>query len=259
MRTGGLCACVAGAALMAPLAAPLQAQDAQREMAKGIAAFKNTEYAKAAEHFQAALKWDPQSTQARLYLGTTYMQQFIPGADTADNRALAAAAKEQFEKVLEQEADNEPALTSLGSLAFSQKKLDEAAAWYKRLISVKPDAKEALYTLGVIAWTRSFQAIQDARQKLGMKPEDPGPIADAAVRGELREYRQVIEEGCDYLNTALALDAEYDDAMAYLNLLYRTRAYLEDSSQGYRDDMARADEWFRKLLEIRKAKAERKQ
>jgi hypothetical protein len=32
--------------------------------------------------------------------------------------------------------------------------------------------------------------------------------------------------------------------MAYLNLLYRAKAALEDSPQGYRDDMAKADEWF---------------
>jgi hypothetical protein len=45
--------------------------------------------------------------------------------------------------------------------------------------------------------------------------------------------------------------------MAYLNLLYRAKAELEDSPQGYRDDVAKADTWIQKTLDTRKAKAER--
>ena len=46
--------------------------------------------------------------------------------------------------------------------------------------------------------------------------------------------------------------------MAYLNLLYRAKADLEDSPQGYRDDVAKADAWFQKVIDTRKAMAERK-
>jgi tetratricopeptide (TPR) repeat protein len=258
-----LCACLAGAGLIAPLQAQpgrdCQNSPAAQEMTKGIGAFKQAAYAKAVEHFRSAAELDAGCINARLYLAIAYMQQYIPGADSPENLAMAAAAKEHFEKVLEQEPDNEIALASVAALCFNQKKLDEAAKWYKRLTLVKPDGKEAFYTLGAMAWARSYEPIRKARQKLGMKPEDPGPITDDKVRLEMRvNYLPVIEEGMGDIDRAPAIDAEYDDAMAYLNLLYRAKADLEDSPQGYRDDAAKADEWFRKTMDTRKAKAERK-
>jgi len=263
MRASVLCAWLAGVGLIAPVQAQsghgCQNDQAKVELNRGVGAFKEAEYAKAVDHFRAAFELDAGCTLARLYLATAYMQQYIPGAEAPENKAMAAAAKEQFDKVLEQEPDNELAMASLASLCFNQKKLDEATTWYQKLISVKPDNKEAFYTLGVIAWTRCFEPLQKAREDLGMRPDDPGPITDDAVRRELRvNYLPVVEEGIENLDKALALDAEHDDAMAYLNLLYRAKAALEDSPQGYRDDMAKADEWFQKVLKIRKAKAERK-
>ena len=263
MTTRILCACLAGVGLIAPLQAQTggscHSGQAAEEMMKGIRAFKNAEYAQAVDHFQSALKSDAGCTNARLYLATAYMQQHIPGADAPENQAMAAAAKEQFGKVLEQDPDNELALASLASLCFNQKKFDEASTWYEKLVLLRPDNKEAFYTLGVMAWTRSYEPIQKARQNLGMKPDDPGPIKDDGVRRELRMYYlSVLQDGLDYLDRALAIDAEYDDAMAYLNLLYRAKADLEDSPQGYRDDVAKADAWFQKVIDTRKAKAERK-
>lgn len=152
---------------------------AAQEMVKGIGAFKQAEYAKAVEHFRSAAELDAGCTNARFYLATAYMQQYIPGLDSAENQAMAVAAKEQFDSVLKQEPDNEFALASLASLCFNQKKFDEATTWYKRLVLVEPDNKEAFYTLGVMAWQRSIEPLQEARQKLGMKPDDPGPMRTA--------------------------------------------------------------------------------
>lgn len=119
---------------------------------------------------------------------TAYMQQYTTSADTADNQAMAAAAEEL-------------ALASLASLCFNQKKFDEATTWYKKLVSVKPDHKEAFHALGVIAWSRSWPLIDEARQKLGMKPDDPGPIKNGDVRIALRvNYLPVIEEGIGNLD-----------------------------------------------------------
>ena len=262
MRARVLCAWLAGVGLIAPLLAQsgrgCQNDQAAEEMAKGAGAFKNAQYPLAVEHFRSAVEADEGCTAARLFLATAYMQQYIPGADSPDNQAMADAARGQFDKVLEQEPENELALASFASLCFHQKKFDEATTWYKKLILLRPDNKEAFFTLGVMAWTRSLEPLRKGRQKLGMKPEDPGPIKDGAVRMELRaKYLPVVQEGLDDLDRAVAIDAEYDDAMVYLNLLYRAKADLEDSPQGYRDDIARADIWVEKVTETRKVKAER--
>jgi hypothetical protein len=46
--------------------------------------------------------------------------------------------------------------------------------------------------------------------------------------------------------------------MAYMNLLLREKADLEDSSVAYKKDTDEADNWIQKSLETRKIKAERK-
>jgi tetratricopeptide (TPR) repeat protein len=171
---------------------------------------------------------------------------------------MAKAAHDEFMKVVEQDPRNSLAIASIASLYFNEKKFDEAREWHQKLIAVDPKAKESYYTLGVIAWTRSFQKRMEARAGLGMKPEDPGPLKDKKIREELRaEILPVIEEGIKSLDKALELDKEYDDAMAYLNLLHRERADVADSKEAYQTDTDAADRWVQKTLETKKIKASR--
>ena len=131
--------------------------------------------------------------------------------------------------------------------------MDDAKQWYEKLISVDPKNKEAYYTFGVIAWTKTFAPRMEARAKLGMKPEDPGPIKDKKIREELTAKNgPIADEGIQNLQKALQIDPEYDDAMAYMNLLLREKADLEESPTAYKKDTDEADTWVQKSLETRK-------
>ena len=118
MRARIFCVWLAGVGLLAPLAAQsgrgCQNDQAKVELNRGVGAFKEAEYAKAVDHFRTAV-----------YMASAYMQQYIPGAEAPENQAMAAVAKRQFDKDLEQEPDNELAMASPASLCFNQKKLDE--------------------------------------------------------------------------------------------------------------------------------------
>jgi uncharacterized protein YlxW (UPF0749 family) len=82
------------------------------------------------------------------------------------------------------------------------------------------------------------------------------PIRDKKAREELRTtYWDVVADGIRSLETSLALDSNYDDAMAYLNLLYRQRADLAGNMDDYRKDTATADDWLQKTLTTRRLKA----
>jgi hypothetical protein len=204
-----------------------------------------------------------------LYLATSYMSQYIPGADSPENNAFADEAAKNFKVILEGDPKNTAALKSLASLAFQRTngmtamndkmaQLDVAADWYKKLAEADPNEKEAFYSLGVVAWSKFYPAWMEARTKLGMKPETPGPIKDKKVKAELQEkYSEVITSGIQNLEKALQIDKEYDDAMAYLNLLYRERADIANDEAGYTKDTDMADQWIAKALETRKIKAER--
>jgi hypothetical protein len=60
------------------------------------------------------------------------------------------------------------------------------------------------------------------------------------------------------LDKALDIDKEYDDAMAYENLLIRERADLADTKEEYEQQIKIANDWVDKNLAAKKIKAERK-
>jgi len=224
---------------------------------KGIREYKDARYPEAVASFQKAVDLNPSEAKARLYLGTAWMSQYIPGADSPENLARAAKAEQEFNQVLLIDPADKVALASLASLSYVQKKFDEARPWYGKLLAVDPTNKEAYYTLGVIAWSQWFPVYTATRARLGMRPEEPGPIADWNTRQELRnQYGGLIDGGISNLQKALAIDPRYDDAMAYMNLLIRERADLLDSKEEYRQAVATADDWVMKALQTKKEKAE---
>jgi tetratricopeptide (TPR) repeat protein len=136
------------------------------------------------------------------------------------------------------------------------KKLDEAKDWYVKLIQADPQNKEAYYSLGVIDWLKWYPKLMSARAEMGMKPEDPGPLKDKKVKEQLKEqYGAMIQDGLTNLKKALDIDPNYDDAMAYMNLLIRERADLADTPEEYKAQVAEADTWVQKALETKKQKA----
>ena len=247
---------IAALAIFATSCEKLKARD---QLNKGVQAYKNAQYPQAVERFKTAVELDPKFATARLYLATAYMMQYIPGADSPENMQMATAAQDQFQKVLDQDPKNELAIAYIALLYFNEKKLSDAKQWYEKLVSVNPRNKEAYYTLGVIAWTQTFQPRMEARAKMGMRPEDPGPLKDKKARAELAAKNgPIIDDGLKSLDKALQLDPEYDDAMAYENLLYRQKADLEDSPDAYKADIDKANDYFQKTIDTRKIKAERK-
>lgn len=266
LRLAAICGAIAAAVFMTGCS-KLKSRD---EMNQGVQAYKATHYLDAANHFKKAIALDPTNQNAQLYLATSYMTQWIPGAESEENSRMYSAAKDEFQKVLDKDPKNATALASMAFLTYSSassgtqeqkdKFLEEARKWNERRIEVDPKETEAYYSLGVIAWTEAYGPIQTERVKLGMKSEDPGPVKDKKVRAELQEkYEKTIDDGIKSLQTALSLDNEYDDAMQYINLLYRKKADLEDTPEAAKADIAKAEEFSNKALDIKKLKATRPQ
>jgi hypothetical protein len=116
--------------------------------------------------------------------------------------------------------------------------------------------------VGVIDWTQTYQPRMEARAKLGLKPEDslnPKDKEQKKVCDELKDKNAPdIQDGIDVLNKALQLRPDYDDAMAYMNLMYRERADVECEDPAARAaDLKTADDWVDKTMATKKAKAEK--
>jgi tetratricopeptide (TPR) repeat protein len=245
--------------------AKLQSRD---EMNKGVMAYKNNHYAVAVTDFKNAVQLDPSNQNAQLYLATSYMIQWVPGADSPDNTKNYDAAKTEFNKILASDPKNSLALASMASMAYNNASsgtpeqkaaaLEDAKKWNLRRIEVDPKESEAYYYLGVIDWAQAFTPIQTARVEQHMKADDPGPIKDPKVRDELKtKYLAEVDDGIANLKKCLEYDKENEDAMSYMNLLLRKKADLEDTPDAAKADIAQAEDWSNKSLDMKKIKASR--
>jgi hypothetical protein len=242
---------------------------ARDNLNKGVQAFKAAKYQDAIGHFKESIELDPTYPVARVYLATAYRSQWVPGSSDKENLAFLQSAKSEFQKVLDGDKTNKIAIAQMASINFDEvqgindpvakeAKLDEAATWYKRQVEVDPNNAQAFYSLGVVAWMKWYPAFGKARADMGMKMEDKGPLKDAKKRAELRDrWLPTINGGLESLQKALNIDKEYDDAMAYMNLLTRERADLADNEAAYKADIAAADKWVDQALETKRVKAQR--
>ena len=232
----------------------LQARD---QLNKGVQSYKSAKYEEAIDHFQKAVSLDPGLINARLYLATAYAQQYIPGADTEDNNRMAQQAIDQYKAVLERDPKNVNSVKGIAYLYLQMKKFEDAKQYYRKASELDPNDPEAYYSIGVIDWTQSYQPRMEERSKLGLKPEEP--LKDKKVCNALRQKVQdIIQDGISMLEKALQLRPDYDDAMAYMNLLYRERADLQcDNPAARAADLKTADEWVDKTMAVKKAKAEK--
>jgi tetratricopeptide (TPR) repeat protein len=234
---------------------------ARDQLNKGVQSYKNARYEDAIEHFKNSVNLDPSLLNARLYLATAYAQQYIPGADTPDNNKFAEQAIEEFKKVLDQNPNRDAKVGSLkgiASLYYNMKKFDQAKEYNQKVIEVDPNDPEVYYSIGVIDWATTYPVRQEERAKLGMKPTDN--LSDKKVCAMLKAKNwDTALEGIKMLQKALELRPDYDDAMAYLNLMYREKADIECDDPDQRTaDLKTADEWVDKTLATKKAKAEKK-
>src|SRR5262249_2340879 len=248
---------VAGAACLVLTATGCDKLRARDQLNKGVAAYKNARYEQAIDHFKEAVALDGTLKNAKLYLATAYAQQYIPGVDSPENLQNANNAIEQYKSVLQHDPKNVNSVKGIAYLYLQMKKFEDAKSYYRKAIELDPNDPEAYYSVGVIDWTEAYQPRMEERAKLGLKPEEP--LKDKKVCAALRDQQSpVIQDGMDNLNKALSLRQDYDDAMAYMNLLYREKADREcDEPDQRAADMKTADEWVDKVLAAKKAKAEK--
>lgn len=231
---------------------------ARDQLNKGVQAYKNAKYEEAIDHFQSAVSMDPGLLNARLYLATAYAQQYIPGADTPDNNRMAEQAIAEFKKVLDDHPNKDQKVTSLkgiASLYFNMKKMNEAKEYHRKVAELDPNDPETYYSIGVIDWTQSYQPRMEERAKLGLKAEEP--LKDKKVCAKIKEMNEdKVQDGIANLDKALKLRPDYDDAMAYMNLMYREKAAIDcDDPETRVADTKTADEWVQKTMDTKKAKA----
>jgi tetratricopeptide (TPR) repeat protein len=211
----------------------LQARD---QLVKGIKAFKESKFERAAEYFDKAHQLDPDLANAQLYLATAYAQQFdpnVPPVPGGDNEKYAKQAIATFEAVLEKDPKNSSAVAGLAGLYQGLKDLNKSREYYKKQTELEPNNPVPYYAIASTDWLR---------------------IRDKSVPLSDEEKSQAVDEGLQYVDKALERNPNYQDALAYKNLLLRDKAAAAAAAkdpEAAKRYLEEADVYFKKALEAR--------
>jgi tetratricopeptide (TPR) repeat protein len=239
---------------------------------KGVTAFKAGKSDEAIEDFKRATELDPSLTTAHLYLATAYASLYIPGAPSPENKARGEQAIAVFKEILETDPNNLNAIDGIGSLLFQMagtppvntKGFEDSKTYHQKHIQIKPDDPEPYYWIGVIDWTLAFRGNGEMRLDYNknnirkqVKEGDPLP---AAVRTDYAaKFGPLVDEGITDLQKAISIKPDYDDAMAYLGLLYRRKADMVDSADERASLQKQADDLLDKIKEIKQKRLDAQQ
>ena len=244
---------------------------ARDKLNKGVEAYKAGQYDAAIEDFKDAKELDPNLTNAQIYLATAYASQYIPGAPSEQNVRLGTQAVNEFKEVLQVDPNNLSAIDGIGSILFQMagtpydpKKFEESKSYHQKHIELKPNDPEPYYWIGVIDWTLAFRGNGELRaaynrEHVNKQVRDDDPLPPAVRAEYVAKYGALVDEGVAYLQKSIQLKPDYDDAMAYLNLLYRRKADMVESADERANLKKQADELIDKVKEIKQKRAEQPQ
>jgi tetratricopeptide (TPR) repeat protein len=270
-RPAGQALCLTAALLLMVGAAGCSKLRARDLLNKGVAAFKNAQFDTAVEDFKEAKELDPSLTNARLYLATAYASQYIPGAPSEENMNHGKEAIAEYEGVLEKDPNNLSAIDGLASIKyqmagqpFDEKKFQESKQYHLRHISLKPDDPAPYYSIGVIDWAIAYRGNTEARAEynkahINKQIRDTDPLPPDVRQAYTQKYGAMVDDGIASLKKAIELRPDYDDAMTYLNLLYRRKADMVESAQERDSYTKMADDLLDKVKEIKQKRSEQPQ
>jgi len=257
-RLSALAIAVAGMMLSMSGCKQLEARD---QLNKGVDAYKSAHYEEAIGHFQRATQLDPSLPMAKSYLATALAQNVVPGLDTPDNMKTAQQAIDIFQEVLDKNPTDVNSLKQIAGIYFSIKKYDDAKTWQKKVLAVDPKDAEAAYTVGVIDWTLAHLNALKELATANVNDDGEGNLKapKKVLQSISEENAPLVAEGLEYLNQAIADRPNYDDAMTYLNLMYRRKADVDYANPGeVKADVAAAKDWTTKAMGTRKENEEKK-
>lgn len=235
---------------------------------KGVAAFKNAQFDTAVEDFKQAKALDPDLINARLYLATAYASQYIPGAPSDENMRHGQEAVTEYKDVLDKDANNLSAIDGLASILyqmagqpFDAKKFEESKAYHQKHIALKPQDPQPYYSIGVIDWALAYRGNTEVRADynkahINKQIKDTDPLPPDVRKTYTDKFQGMVDDGIASLQKAIELKPDYDDAMTYLNLLYRRKADMVESSAERDDYTKKADDLLDKVKEIKQKRAE---
>ena len=242
------------------------------EIRSGNESFRVGKYDTALARYDRALQLDPGEKKIYKNIGLAYMGMYQPGSNHPKDVEYAQKAIDYLKKYIEAYPDDKKAPEYLVTMYLNAKRVDDALAFFQDYAQKHPEDAKARETMANLYFQKAdfpkgVQMMEEAMKITGPKKETYETIG-AQAWDKAHNYpdltddqrQQVITQGIDAENKALALDPNYPEALAFINLLYREQAKLEQKTdpQKAAADTAKADEYRNKAIELNKQKAAEK-
>jgi tetratricopeptide (TPR) repeat protein len=176
--------------------------------------------------------------------------------DTPENVVWATKALNEYREVLQLKPSDIISLKGIAFLEMQLKNFDQAKESYQKAIAADPSDPELFYSVGVTDWMMAYRAIAAEKAKLPAKSQNSLFLSAGCADARLAALANV-NDGLAMLAKAVSLREDYDDAMAYLNLLYRLRADVDcGNNEAHAADLKKANDWTDMAMAARKKKAD---
>ena len=236
---------------------------ARVELKKGNELYRNEQYTDALKQFQRGIQRDPDATFAWRSVGLTALALYRPGDESPKNVQYGKIATDAFEKYLVEFPNDQKVRDYLVSTYVNSKRYNEALAYLDRRAAEVPQEVPNLQQMKLNILTQAGR-LDDAWTFVKQHPEAAKPETyyslgvaawdksyhDASL--DLATRTQLIDNGLEALDKALAMKPEYFEAMVYDNLLFREKAKIQTDANLRAEYTAKADEWQQKALALRK-------
>jgi tetratricopeptide (TPR) repeat protein len=168
----------------------------------------------------------------------------------------------EYKDVLDKDSNNLSAIDGLASILyqmagqpFDAKKFEESKTYHEKHIAIKPQDPQPYYSIGVIDWALAYRGNTEMRADynkahINKQVHDTDPLPPDVRKQYTDKYQALVDDGITSLKKAIELKTDYDDAMTYLNLLYRRKADMGDNYTKMADDL------LDKVKEIKQKRAE---
>src|SRR5208337_2471681 len=133
--------------------------------------------------------------------------------------------------------------------------------FHEKHIALKPQDPQPYYSVGVIDWALAYRGNTEMRadynrEHIKKQIKDTEPLPPDVRKAYAEKYDALVDDGTKALETAIQLKPDYDDAMTYLNLLYRRKADIVESAEERDAFTKQADDLLDKVKEVKQRKAE---
>jgi tetratricopeptide (TPR) repeat protein len=172
-------------------------------------------------------------------------------ASTLLNAKKFEQALSLYETILREDPTNLNALVNVAMIYARKDETEQALDTYSKIIAVDPEYQDAYFNRGLLFLSEAQEKIVVLKAYKDSVSENPkSNHLVSGYQSAQEDYDRVFVKAESDLVKTTQIDPQDRDAFFHLGLLYTSRAQILDKGEKQSQDLGRAEEKFKKCLEL---------